>query len=282
MRKIVYLVLVTAVILSTLLTGCSNKPVTGRGTVLDLFGGATILYYPQGREFHVVASHKDSLDVVVDNQPYTLIDPDHNSYVIIAEKDKNGRFGFWRPERLLDVAVWKNKDNNYVAFEGSYELMYPQNGITNTLILFKAEDLPSYVSPESWNNTETTLCVLENPGSPKLVQNLNTGELVYLLNDVTTIDDSHRFYDLDHGQCFSGYVKVSEDQIYITQSEPDNVQMNLAYEKVKGLPDLDLNVADAIDACIHDSFAMVEYHSITKEQIKDWCGVYTPDMSSWK
>lgn len=268
------------VIAMMILTACGSC--VAKGNILQMFSAQAVLYYPEGRSLAFYEYHDRYADVLVDGNVYSIIDPDNNSYVIVGRPGKNGMMEFDNPVPVLTFRSEEegNWIGTYNAFFSGYNTIPGIEKETFGMLVIKTEDMPEFVSERLWNGTKTQLCVWQYPESQRVVQNASTGEIVHV-NTINTVNDKHVFDGLYNGQCFTGYVLVdANNEIYITQSEPDLIQMNLAYEKSIELFGAN-GVDDAIDACTHTAYWMVKEHGITKEQIADWCGVYTPDMSEW-
>jgi hypothetical protein len=268
-----------------LLSACAEVPGSKselyEADIIQLFSaGGPILYYPEGRNFAMFGQGSDYLEVSVDGQGYKLTDPYNNTYVIFGTRNQDGSMVFSEPQALLDKNTWTGLDNfeQFQAFFGDLG----GNGLGDiyTMVLIKNEDMPRFVSPELWSGTKTMFCIWKYPGTTNILQNMNTNEIAQV-NFVNTISDVHVYDTMSNGQCFSGYLQTNKKhEIYVSQSEPNTDQMNLAYEKAVELYGVD-HVYDPIEACALWAYSMVDDNAVTKEQIEDWCGAYTPDMSDW-
>lgn len=277
MKKILVALFVLVIMTSTL-SSCALAP---RGTLTDAFGSGENLKYVNGVSFQLVQYHKNSLDVLIDGKPYTLTDPKNNSYLVLATKNAVGEYNFWYKTKLLDEFTWKNNGSGeFVAFkeQGNLASTGSVGEGYDVLVLFPKELMPKLVDHQSWNDTKATLCALEYPGYLRFVQNLSTGEVTKVSGWLETIDDNLNSFDVIGGQCLYGYVKISNGSIYVTSTQPDNAKMAMAYDKAVQIFGVG-NVSDPVEACQDISvYSVMVKYSITKEQILDWCGVYTPSQ----
>lgn len=275
-----FVLLSVLVILAMVLTACNCVQ---KGNIIQMFSAGAVLYYPQGRNLEFLGYRDHYAEVLVDGNLYRLTDPENNSYVIVGKPGTDGVMGFSEPIPLLnfrDEETANGRIGMYQAFFSGYDTIPDAGRDTFGMLIINNSDMPEFVSQRLWNETKTELCVWEYPQDETIVQNVLTGEITHV-SYVNTINDVHVWDSLAHGQCFSGYVLVDvNDEIYITQSEPDLAQMNLAYEKTVEL--FGVAADDAIEACTLYANSMVHDYGVTKEQISSWCGVYSPDMSGWK
>lgn len=173
----------------------------------------------------------NTLKIVEFGQEYLVVELDGERYRVVPDSDEVENYFYLYSlntagllsgyqATLFTEYIWKSEKLEYPSMEyvvfRDYERCNTESPnypfpCALQLVLARKGEMPKLVDLKTWDGTEATIVIWENPlRFPWIVQNITTNEMAFISTWVSAVDDEGREYDMGKGEYIWGYMYSQE------------------------------------------------------------------------